>query len=259
MEEELVRYDVSDGVALLTFNRPDKLNAMNLAMEEAYYDALDRADADSAVRAIVVTGEGKGFCPGADLEVLQTDELFQFVDPTRRSMAHALTIRKPIVGAINGAIAGMGLAHALMFDVRFIAEGVKLTFSFPQRGLVAEYACSWTLPRLVGTGRALDLLLSGRVVTSDEALALGLVNRTVPGESLLDEALAYAGQLATSCSPTAMATIKAQIWGDFDRPLDEVLPRTRELMEQAFRGPDLAEGVQSFLEKRPPAFPPLAD
>lgn len=258
MADEVVLYDVrDDGVAVLTLNRPDRLNAWTIKMEDRYLDRLLDAEADPAVRAIVVTGAGRGFSPGADLDVLSADIPLEFGDLRRRPTTLALQIKKPIIGAINGAVAGVSLVQALQFDLRFAGEGVKMTFSFPQRGLIAEYAVSWLLPRLIGTGRALDLLLSARVVTAEEALELGLVNRVVPKERVLDEAIAYARDLAEKCSPASMAVIKQQVYADWENDVETSRVRAARLMLTSFEGADFKEGVQSFLQKRPAEFPPL--
>ena len=258
MADEVVLYDVrDDGVALLTLNRPDRLNAWTIDMEDRYFDLLLEAEADPAVRAIVVTGAGKGFSPGADLDALSGTDPLDFGSLERRPTTLPLQIKKPIIGAINGPIAGVSLVQALQFDLRFAGAGVKMTFSFPQRGLVAEYGVSWLLPRLIGTGRALDLLLSARVVTAEEALELGLVNRVVPKEEVLDEALAYARDLAEKCSPASMAVIKQQVYADWENDLETSRVRVAHLMAASFRGPDFGEGVKSFLQKRPAEFPPL--
>lgn len=260
MAEDVVLYEVrDDGVALLTLNRPDRLNAYTIEMEDRYFDLLTEADTDPAVRAIVVTGAGKGFSPGADLDALSGNDPLDFGSLKRRPTTLPLTIRKPIIGAINGAVAGVSLVQALQFDLRFAGEGVKMTFSFPQRGLVAEYGVSWLLPRLIGTSRALDLLLSARVVTAEEALQLGLVNRVVPREQVLDEALAYAADLAANCSPASLAVIKQQVYADWENDLETSRIRVAHLMAASFKGPDFKEGVRSFLEKRPASFPPLGE
>jgi enoyl-CoA hydratase/carnithine racemase len=261
-DNDVVLYEVRDAVALLTLNRPERNNGWTLEMEDRYFDLLLQADADPGVRAIVVTGAGRAFSPGADLGTLEDGAevgSLEFGQLHRRPTTLPLTIRKPIVGAINGAVAGVSLAQALQMDIRFAAAGIKMTFSFPQRGLTGEYGATWLLPRLIGTSRALDLLLSGRVIRSEEALELGLVNRVVPGEELLEAALAYAGELATVCAPTSMAIIKQQVYADWENDLETCRVRVAGLMARSFQGPDFKEGVISFLEKRPPVFLPLGE
>ena len=262
MAEDVVLYEVQDGVALVTLNRPDRMNAWTGEMEERYFDLLQQAADDPEVGAIVVTGAGRGFCPGADMDLLQGigggggagSGPFGEV---RRPVTFPTTIPKPIIAAINGACAGVGLVQALMADVRFAASGVKFTTAFARRGLIAEYGSSWLLPRLVGTSRALDLLMSARVVKSEEALELGIVNRVCPPEALLPEALAYARDIAANCSPASMATIKQQIYRHATVDLDTALDESNKVMRQSLAGPDFKEGVSSYVEKRPPAFAPL--
>jgi enoyl-CoA hydratase/carnithine racemase len=266
----VVQKTVSDGVALLTLNRPERLNAWTAEMERAYFGLLEECAASADVRVIVVTGAGRGFCAGADMKDLQqlgdgevaqqSGEVAQHNGglADRRPQSFPLTIPKPIIAAINGPCAGIGLVQALMCDIRFAAEGAKLTTAFARRGLVAEHGISWILPRLVGPARALDLLLSGRVVLAAEGAELGLVNRTFAPEKLIDEALAYARELAVNCSPASMATMKRQVYGDLERPLSDALGRADRLMLASFGAPDFVEGVASFVERREPRFTPLA-
>jgi enoyl-CoA hydratase/carnithine racemase len=173
-------------------------------------------------------------------------------------VTHALAIPKPVIAAINGPCAGIGLVHAVMCDLRIAAAGAKFTTAFSRRGLVAEHGLSWMLPRLVGPARALDLLLSGRVFLGTEAAELGLVNRAVEDGATVDEALTYARMLATECSPTSMALMKQQVYGDYNRTLPESVEEANRLMAESFSRPDFAEGVQSFVERRPPNFPPFS-
>ena len=167
------------------------------------------------------------------------------------------TLRKPVIAAINGGCAGMGLTLALVCDVRFAAEGAKFTTSFARRGLIAEYGISWILPRVVGWGVALDLLLSGRVFYADEAAELGLVKEVVPPEELLPRAIAYAEDIATNCAPSSLAVIKQQVYADTMRDVFEASAAAEKLMQQSMLRPDFIEGITSFFEKRPPDFPPL--
>lgn len=258
MSVSLVQYEAKDRVALLTFNRPDRLNAWTHEMEAEYFGLLERAAADPGVRVIVLTGAGRGFCAGADIDLLARTaaaEETELTDPKRFCLP--LRIPKPIIAAINGPCAGIGLIHALMCDLRFAAEGAKITTAFARRGLVAEYNMAWLLPRLVGQAAALDLLMSGRVILAEEAAALGLVNRVEPAEQLLEHALSYARDLAANCSPWAMGVIKQQVYRFLDTPLPEATSLTVKWMYEGLRAPDLKEGVASFQEKRPPVFADL--
>ena len=260
---EVVLLDVQDGVAVLTLNRPDRLNAWTGELQVRYFDLLAECGARVDVRAIVVTGAGRGFCAGADMANLQSIAAQDGSGPTSgehdaREVTFPLSIPKPIVAAINGACAGLGLVMALMCDLRFAAEDAKLTTAFVRRGLIAEHGISWLLPRLVGHAHALDLLLSGRVVLGSEAARLGLVNRAVAGDKVLDQAVEYARMLAVESSPASMATIKRQVWRDLDRPLGDALAGADRLMLDSFAAPDFREGVTSFLEHREPDFPALA-
>ena len=259
---DLVLCEVRDGVRLLTLNRPDRMNAWTHAMEARYFDLLEEADADGETRVVVVTGAGRGFCPGFDMEALAAMSAGEGgngngSEPSApaRPQTFPLTLRKPIVAAINGACAGIGLVQALMCDIRFAAPGVKFTTAFARRGLVAEHGSSWLLPRLIGPAHALDLLLSGRVFLSEEAERLGVVNRVA--DDVLDHALAYARDVAQNCSPASLAAMKAQVYGDLERGLDASLEDANRLMLESFARPDFGEGVQSFVERRAPAFAPL--
>jgi enoyl-CoA hydratase/carnithine racemase len=259
--DEVVLFDVQDDVAMLTFNRPDRLNAWVPEMQTRYFDLLEECAARQDVRAIVLTGAGRGFCAGADMQSLEQlaggDGHGNGAAHDARPVTFALSIPKPIIAAINGACAGLGLVHAVMCDLRFAAAGAKLTTAFARRGLVAEHGIGWMLPRLVGPARALDLLLSGRIVLGSEAAELGLVNRACADDRVLDEALEYAHMLAQESSPASMARMKQQVYADFDRSLPESLEVANRLMMESFSGPDFREGVQSFVERRPPNFAPL--
>ena len=269
--DEAVIYEVTaSGVAVLTLNRPDRLNTWGGDIATAFYTGLDRAEEDPDVRVIVLTGRGKAFCAGAQLGVMggkmeevagsiaNTDEgkLASLVGD--RQPYHLTTLCKPVVAAINGSCVGIGLTQALMCDVRFAAAGAKFAASFSRRGLIAEYGVSWILPRLTGWGVALDLMLSGRTFLADEAAELGLVKEVVPPEQLMKRTMEYAEDIAQHCSPASMAIIKRQTYGDAMREVAHASDRAEALLHESLQRPDVIEGITSFLDKRAPSFPGLS-
>jgi enoyl-CoA hydratase/carnithine racemase len=266
-QDEAVIYAVTpSGVAVLTLNRPDRLNTWGGDIATAFYEGLDRAEADPAVRVIVLTGRGKAFCAGAQLgsmgsvaqSIEKTDERKLATLVGDRQPYYLTSLCKPVIAAINGACVGIGFTQALMCDVRFAAAGAKFAASFARRGLIAEYGVSWILPRLTGWGVALDLLLSGRTFLADEAAQLGLVNEVVPPEQLMDRAMDYAEDIAQNCSPASMAVIKRQAYGDAMREVADANSRSEALLQESLQRPDVIEGITSFLEKRAPSFPGLS-
>jgi enoyl-CoA hydratase/carnithine racemase len=223
-----------------------------------FTDLLARADADPAVRAVVVTGAGRGFCAGADFTVLADAQ----ADPTVLAPPegwHAdviLGLGVPVIAAVNGPAAGLGFAMMLHCDLRFAAAGAKLTTSFARRGLVAEYGSAWLLPRLIGVANALDLLLSARTITAEEGRELGLVQHVVPAGQVLAAAQDYARELVTWSSPRSMALIRRQVYGSWERPRREQFDLSMAMMLESFTQPDVVEGVRAHLERTAPAFPP---
>ena len=263
MADDVVLSERRGAVALLTLNRPERLNAWTGELEVRYFDLLDEAAADPDVRAIVVTGAGKGFCAGADMDMLQgigADRSGNSAERTARAQRqqwHTTTIPKPVIAAINGACAGIGLCQAMMCDLRFAAAGAKFTTAFARRGLIAEHGSSWILPRLVGPARALDLLMSGRVFLAEEAAQLGLVNEVV---------VRAVARPDPRLRRRPRRQLQPGIHGDHEAAgvrrygvgVEEATNRSLPLMAASLRADDFREGVKSFLEKRPPSFAPLS-
>jgi enoyl-CoA hydratase/carnithine racemase len=272
MGYEQVIYDTKDGVATVTLNRPDKLNAWTQVMGREVRAAMDEAARDAHVRVIVLTGAGRGFCAGADMTLLSGisgagsagAEVARPPAPAAASAgvradfngryAYFPAIGKPIIGALNGATAGLGLVVALYCDVRLASDAAVFTTSFARRGLIAEHGISWMLPRLVGLPHALDLMLSARRIDAAEALRMGLVNRVVPHAELMDAVRAYALELAQLVSPRSMAVMKRQLWEAQFQTLAEATAVADEEMTRSFTTADFKEGVAHFVEKRPPHF-----
>lgn len=255
------------GVAVVTLNRPERMNAWGGGLAGAFYRCMDRAEADPEVRVIVVTGNGRAFCAGADMGDLDAiggaSESAGDTDVTQlvgeRHPYFVTGVNKPIIAAINGACAGIGLTQALMCDIRFAAAGAKFTTAFARRGLIAEYGISWILPRLVGWGAALDLLLTGRTFYAEEALELGLVKEVVAPDELLARVLSYADDMSRNCAPSALAVIKRQVYDDALRDMVATSAQAEKLMHESMQRPDFIEGITAFFEKRPPNFPPLEE
>ncbi len=274
MYDEIL-YDVKQPVATIEFNRPDKLNAFTYTMLDEVRHALAQAEQDDRVIGIVITGSGRGFSAGMDMQSLgETAAAGQVVggppkleaDPGDRNMGpdfgigygYLMSIRKPILAAINGPCAGLGFSIAMFCDLRFASEKAVFTTSFAQRGLVAEHGVSWILPRLLGSARALDILWSARKLDAAEAERLGLVSRVVAPEQLLLEARSYFEHLAENCSPTSLMVMKQQVYRHMMQPLGDAMRETNRLMDESLKRPDFTEGVRSFVERRKPQFEKLS-
>ena len=269
MDLKATRYDVTDGVAVVTLARPKRRNAWTGRMHTEYRWILREADLDPAVRVIVVTGdpEGQAFCAGADLQALEGHsakggydagtpediaEPGYGVDPAfDASFAYHFGVGKPIIAAINGAAAGVGLVLAAFADLRFCVPGAKFTAAHGRFNFPAEFGLSWVLPRIVGLTHANDILLSSRVFTAEEAMAMGFLNRIVPAERLMDEVMAYARQIAVSVAPGSARETKRQIYRDLHRDAAGAVRAAEALLTQMSREPDYKEGVKAWMEKRP--------
>ena len=264
MEFEEIRYEVADQVLTITLNRPDRLNAFTPTMQRELIAAFDAADADDEVRAVVVTGEGRGFCAGADLAA--GGSTFDWRDREQdghvpRDGGGTVTLRifestKPVIAAINGPAVGVGITMTLPMDVRLAAEGAKIGFVFARRGIVPEAASSWFLPRIVGISQAMEWVTTGRVFSAEEALAGRLVRSVHPQGELLDAAYSLAREIADNTAPVSVALARRLLWTMLgaDHPMEAHRADSRAMLARG-QSDDAREGVTSFLEKRPAKFP----
>lgn len=275
MAYETILYDVADQILTITLNRPEKLNAYNATMQAELIAAFDAADADDNVRAIIVTGAGRGFCAGADLssgaDTFDRDARrgpvkrlangdVDYSDPQVRDGGGTVTLRifkclKPVIGAINGPAVGIGVTMQLAMDVRIASEAARFGFVFSQRGIVPEAASSWFLPRLVGISQALEWCFSGRVFPAAEALKSGLVSQVVAPDDLLPTARALAKTFIDKTAPVSVALIRQMMWRMMgaDDPMEAHKIDSRGIYARG-RSEDVKEGVVAFLEKRPAVF-----
>jgi enoyl-CoA hydratase/carnithine racemase len=269
-----ILYDVTVGVATVTLNRPDKLNAWTEQMEKEVQAAMAQAEADEGVRVIILTGAGRGFCAGADLEDLgkvagtsspaDRERILKdrLIGPQRadarpdfqRTYPYFPAVGKPVIGAINGSAVGLGLVIALYCDLRFASDQARFSTAFSRRGLIAEHGISWMLPRLVGVSNALDLLFSARLIDAAEALRMGLINRVLPQAELMTSVRAYAKELAAMVSPRSIQVMKKQVYEALFQTLGEAIDIANVEMMKSFGSADFREGVAHFKAKRPPVF-----
>ncbi len=271
MQYREILFDVTDAIATITLNRPDKLHAWTMRMAAEVQHAFAQADKDDAVRAIVVTGAGKGYCAGADMDMLQglqggagvgggvDDVAVAEPDPSvpaafRGAYSYPLGVAKPVIAAVNGVAAGLGLSYMLYYDMRIASDRARFGTVFARRGLVAEHGSAWLLPRLVGMAHACDMLFSGRLVSAAEALEMGLVNRVVPHDSLLSVVREVATEMATLCSPRSLRIMKRQLYGALFTDLAAAMHEADAEMVASFATDDFREGVASFVQRRPPRF-----
>jgi len=271
MPRQETLYEVTDRVATITLNRPDKLNAWTAVMEQEVRSAVDEADRDDNVRVVVLTGAGRGFCAGADMSLLK-NVADRGVDPSVRDRAltggpsrearvdfqkkysYFPAVGKPVIAAINGPVVGLGLVLTLYCDLRWASDGARLSTTFARRGLIAEYGMAWMLPRLVGVANALDLLFSARTIDAAEALRMGLVNVVFPQESFSDQVREHARELASTVSPRSVRVIKRQVYNAMFQSLSEAFEVSEQEMLASLTSEDFKEGVAHYVEKRAPAF-----
>jgi enoyl-CoA hydratase/carnithine racemase len=275
MEYETVLYEEKDHVAIVTLNRPDRLNAITRQLQTDLFDALHRAEENEDVRVIILTGAGRGFCAGADMKLLDNTSNADWSDVTdeewvkencemhprddaredfQKTNNYFPAINKPIIGAINGFSVGLGFVLPLYCDIRFASDQAKFGTAFSQRGLIAEHGVSWMLPRLVGVSNALDLLYSARIIDAEEALRMGLVSRVIPHDSFMSEVMEYANHLANNVSPRSLRFMKKEVYNALFQTLAEATDAANLDMVGSFRCEDFKEGVAHFIEKRSPKF-----
>jgi enoyl-CoA hydratase/carnithine racemase len=263
MEREQIIEDLKDGILTITLNRPDRLNAWTETMARELISAFDRADADDDVRVVIITGAGRAFCAGADLD--KGGETFDWraresADATPRDNGGRFTLRvfeslKPVIAAVNGPAVGVGATMTLPMDIRLAAEDARFGFVFVRRGIVPEAASSWFLPRVVGISQALEWVSTGRVFSAEEALAGGLVRSLHPRDELLDAAHALAREIADNTAPVSVALARRMVWRMLGAEHPMLAHRVdSRAMFQRGQSADVVEGVTSFLEKRPARF-----
>ncbi len=263
MEFETIGYEVAEGVLTITLNRPERLNAFTEAMGAELIEAFERADRDDEVRAVIVTGAGRGFCAGMDLG--EGGATFDYGerpegeiprDGGGRVVLRIFELTKPVIAAINGPAVGVGITMTLPMDIRLVAEGARIGFVFTRRGIVPEACSSWFLPRIVGISQAMEWVASGRVFTAQEALAGGLVRSVHPEGELLGVARELAREIAQNTAPVSVALARRLLWSGLGaaHPMEAHRADSRAMLARG-RSADAREGIASFLEKRPPNFP----
>ncbi|HTS48961.1 MAG TPA: enoyl-CoA hydratase [Bryobacteraceae bacterium] len=272
MAHQETLYQVTDRVATITLNRPDKLNAWTGTMEQEVRASIHEAEQDPDVRVIILTGAGRGFCAGADMSLLgeiaqkgvgeRASALANTSNGQRagvrpdfqKKYSYFPSIQKPVIAAVNGPAVGLGFVITLYCDLRFASDAARFGTAFARRGLIAEYGLAWMLPRLIGPANALDMLFSARLVEANEALRMGLVNRVFPQDQFLEGVRAYAKELAYSVSPRSMRVMKDQVYAAMFQTLSEAFESSEQEMLQSLQCEDFKEGVAHFLQKRAPAF-----
>lgn len=274
MYEEII-YDVTDGVAVITMNRPETLNALTDRTQAEIRHALDQSERTEDTIGTVLTGAGRGFCSGVDMNALGAmseagrrlgaGHVDLAADPGNPDddpnfeigAAYFLGLRKPLIAAINGACAGLGFSYAVFCDLRFVDRTARFATAFSQRGLIAEHGTSWMLPRLIGPANALDILWTGRKFDGEEAGRIGLANRVCEPGACVDDARAYLREIADVAAPNSLMMMKRQIYRHLNAELRPAMEESNAWMDASLARGDFKEGVASFVERRPPKFAPV--
>jgi enoyl-CoA hydratase/carnithine racemase len=273
MQNQETLYQVTDRVATLTLNRPDKLNAWTAVMEREVRAAMNEAEGDTNVRVIVLTGAGRGFCSGADISLLSNLAVKGIDDAVRaqalepashvasdarrdfqKKYSYFPALTKPVIAAVNGPAVGLGMVISLYCDLRLASEAARFGTAFSRRGLIAEYGMAWMLPRLVGHANALDLLFSARMIDAAEAFRMGLANQILPQATFAEAVQKYAADIATNVSPRSLRVMKRQVYDAMFQTLAESFEIAEREMVLSLQCEDFKEGVAHFVEKRPPVF-----
>lgn len=267
-----ILYEIEDSVAVITMNRPATLNALTDLTQAEIRHALDQSERNEEVVGTVLTGAGRGFCSGVDMNALgKMSEAGRRLGSTHDHLAaspgnpdddpnfmssptYFLALRKPLIAAINGACAGLGFSYATFADLRFVDRNARLTTSFAQRGLIAEHGTSWMLPRLIGPANALDLFWTSRKFDGEEAFRIGYANRLCEPGDCVTEAVQYLQELAHSCAPNSIMMMKKQVYRHLNKELGSAMQESIEWMDASLKHTDFKEGVQSFVERRSPNF-----
>lgn len=267
-EDTVLKQVDADGVCTITLNRPERLNALTDPMVQRLHDTMQEAAADRAVRVIVLTGAGRAFCTGQDVEGMGAQTVDEALGKLRRPYDHSASpdfqgrhnylpaIPKPVIAAINGPVVGIGLLYAMTCDIRFASADAILTTGYARLGFGDEYGAGWFLRHAVGQARAMELMLSARKIRGEEAARLGLAHFAVPADELMDRVRAYARDMATQLSPQSFAFIKREMWEGASMGLAESVRMTNRDMRFTFPSAEVKEGRTAFLEKRAPRFAP---
>ena len=248
--DDVVLYDKRDGIATITLNRPDRMNAWTGQLSDALQAYLGEADGDDEVVVVVITGAGKAFCAGADLGDGESGFLPVSGDDDGRPRLWPYEVRKPVIAAVNGHAVGVGITFAMLCDIRIVSEDAKVQYAMVRRGVVPELASHVILPRVIGFSQAAELMLTGRMMSGVEAAELGLASRAVPSADVLPEAIALAAEMVRDASPVALAVSKQLLWQGVTASVDEMLRREGRVIEAIARMPDAVEGVTAFFERR---------